>query len=436
MRTIQLLIIAAGVACAQSSAPSLTVLHSFTGQNGDGEYPYTVVIGPHGALYGTTASGGISVGILTGGTVFELNPPSPAGGQWTETIIHSFKGGSDGLEPNAGLVMGPNGSLYGTTYGGGGGTSSGCQIYTGCGTVFELTPPSAPGRAWTESVIHSFQGGADGGGPGAPVMFGPNGIIYGTTSGGLGPCTSSGGIPGCGTVFSLQPPAQAGGAWTETPLYHFTGRNGDGMWPFAGVVLGKNGALFGVTSEGGTAGTGTAFELKPPAAPGGSWTETILYTFTDQNGDGGFPNQLLAGANGVFYGTTAWGGSTGAGMVFEIQPPASPGGIWKEINIHNFDNATDGFLPQAAILTKNQTLIGGTDGGGPNGSGGVLYALHPPSVFGGSWTETVLYAFTGQVGSAYAPTAALTLSSSGVLYGPAGGGTSNFGTIFALTPPQ
>jgi hypothetical protein len=89
MRTFQLLIIAVGVACAQTGAPTLTVLHSFTGQNGDGEYPYaSLVIGPRGALYGTTANGGVSVGILTGGTVFELIPPSVAGGQWSETIIH------------------------------------------------------------------------------------------------------------------------------------------------------------------------------------------------------------------------------------------------------------------------------------------------------------------------------------------------------------
>jgi len=142
--------------------------------------------------------------------------------------------------------MGPNGSFYGTTYGGGGGTGSGCQIYTGCGTVFELTPPSAPGGAWTESAIYSFQGGASGGGPAAPVIFGPDGVMYGTTSGGMGPCTSPGGIPGCGTVFALRSPAQAGEAWTEIPLYHFTGRNGDGMWPFAGLILGRNGALYTV----------------------------------------------------------------------------------------------------------------------------------------------------------------------------------------------
>jgi hypothetical protein len=119
-------------------------------------------------------------------------------------------------------------------------------------------------------------------------------------------------------------------------LYSFTGQNGDGAYPFGPVVLGKNGVLYGTTEFGGSfgcysfygvSGCGTVFQLTPPATPGGAWTETVLHQFTGQNGDGALPEAPLAlGSNGQLYGTTLYGGAggngglTGNGAVFVVKP--------------------------------------------------------------------------------------------------------------------
>jgi len=183
-----------------------------------------------------------------------------------------------------------SGSLYGTDYFYG---DEPCGV-EGCGAVYELTPPAAPGDAWTITSIYDFAGPPDDGGfSWAPLTLGTGGVLYGTTLiGGPGTvCTFEPYlISGCGTVFELTPPAAPDGTWTESVLYSFTGVNGDGAYPFAPVVLGKDGALYGTTQYGGiTAGSpckyvgagatgcGTVFELTPPAEPGGAWIETILY---------------------------------------------------------------------------------------------------------------------------------------------------------------
>ncbi|MGO4880163.1 MAG: choice-of-anchor tandem repeat GloVer-containing protein [Bryobacteraceae bacterium] len=153
---------------AQNATPKFAALHSFSGENGDGAYPRgALLIGANGALYGTTARGGIESGISGAGMVFELTPPSSPGGAWTETAIHTFASGSDGVQPNCGFVAGPDGSYYSTTYGGGGG--AGCLGYGGCGTVYELTPPAAAGGACTETILCRFDGYTYGAGPTAPV---------------------------------------------------------------------------------------------------------------------------------------------------------------------------------------------------------------------------------------------------------------------------
>jgi uncharacterized repeat protein (TIGR03803 family) len=138
---------------------------------------------------------------------------------------------------------------------------------------------------------------------------GKSGALYGTTFGG--------GAWGYGTVFELIPPPTAGGVWKEKALYSFTGQNGDGIGPYSGVIIGTDGALYGATSGGGTANYGTVFELRPNG--GGAWTETILHSFTGQNGDGAYPEAgLIFGASGVLYGTTYGGGTAGDGTVFRL----------------------------------------------------------------------------------------------------------------------
>jgi hypothetical protein len=117
-----------------------------------------------------------------------------------------------------------------------------------------------------------------------------------------------------------------------------------------GVVAGPNGALYGVT-PGPLGGYGSVYELQPPpesAAPTEKWTETVLYSFTGQNGDGADPNSLVLGANGIVYGTTTVGGTYGYGTVFELQPPAS-GGTWTETVLYSFT----GFYGYSNVIAGN-----------------------------------------------------------------------------------
>ena len=278
----------------------------------NGGYPEAGLISDsQGNLYGTTNRGGAS----NAGTVFELTPPAIAGGAWTETVLHAFTGGSDGGNPEAGLIADSQGNLYGTTYQGGA---------SGYGTVFELTPPAIAGGAWTETVLHAFAAGSDGAFPAAGLIADSKGNLYGTTIGG------GGSNAGAGTVFELMPPAIAGGAWTETVRHAFTA-GGDGGYPAAGLIADSKGNLYGTTTGGGGSGygPGTVFELTPPANNFEVWREAVLYAFTGGS-DGGNPaGALIVDSNGNLYGTTYIGGASGHGTVFELTgtgslPPLPP----------------------------------------------------------------------------------------------------------------
>ncbi len=214
-------------------------LYAFQGGS-DGVGPLGGVIkDKSGNLYGTTDSGGTDCdgqGIGCG-TVFKI----ASGG--TETLLHTFQGGSDGRAPYAGLILDGAGNLFGTTGGGGG---SGCGGL-GCGTVFKI---AADG---TERVLYSFQGGTDGYAPEAGLVIDKSGNLYGTTffGGGTG-CKQTGHV-GCGTVFKLAPDG------TETVLYAF--KHLHGAYPAAALLL-QNGILYGTASEGGTNNDGVVFSLK------------------------------------------------------------------------------------------------------------------------------------------------------------------------------
>jgi len=232
-------------------------------KNPVGTYPLGGVVSAGGPLYGTAYYSGGLYGQACG-SVYEVSPPDPPGGDWSGTAILTFSGApNDGCGSQAALTVGPGGVLYGTTtYGGSGACSSDGGYFMGCGVVFELTPPSASGGAWTETVIYSFTGvNGDGAYPAASVLLDKSGILYGTTTSGgqvTPACTS-----GCGTVFQLTPPTIPGGIWTETVLHGFTGQNGDGSIPMAGLTETSSGVLYGTASAGGTAGKGTVFSVTP-----------------------------------------------------------------------------------------------------------------------------------------------------------------------------
>jgi uncharacterized repeat protein (TIGR03803 family) len=145
-------------------------------------------------------------------------------------------------------VAGANGVFFGTTLYGE--ATVGCDGR--CGAVFELSPPSAPGGAWTEAVLYNFTGETNGDGNNPVGLLYLDGVLYGTTA--------FGGAEDFGTVFELTPPSESGGAWSEAVLYSFTGLS-DGASPSGGLISGANGALYGVNSKLGS--SGTAYGIVP-----------------------------------------------------------------------------------------------------------------------------------------------------------------------------
>jgi uncharacterized repeat protein (TIGR03803 family) len=275
-------------------------------------------------------------------------------------VIYQFTN-ADVSSPSSAVVFGSGGSLYGTA-----GTKSGFG-----GAVYSLTPPSEAGGAWTETTLYGFPSGSDGSDPLGPLGDRSDGTLFGVTTYGGGkesPCNNK----GCGTVFSLTPPAVSGELWTEHLLYEFDPQIGDGYNPGAGVVL-ATGVLYGTTASGG-GGMGAVFSLTPTAGIGAPMTETILQVFNGY--DGTTPNsRLVLGPNGVLYGTTVYGGASDRGTVFELAPPASPGGTWTETILHSFDGA-DGYNPMGIALGPDGTLYGTTLSGGTLNQG-TVFALTP-----------------------------------------------------------
>jgi uncharacterized repeat protein (TIGR03803 family) len=296
------------------------VLYSFNASGKDGFYPNgSLTIDTAGNLYGAAGGGAYGFGV-----VFELSPKT--GGGWTEKVLYSFDLGTGAYYPVGGLILDKAGNLYGTAQGGTYGASGNLYGTTfmggayGLGTVFKLAPTK--GGEWTESVLHSFdRNGSDGFYPYSSLIFDKAGDLFGTTNEG------GAGTQGAGTVFELMH-----GTWKERVLHTFV-ENKDGTGPYAGVVLDASGNLYGTTSTGGNSGCydnsgcGTVFELTPKS--GGSWTEKLVHVFTNNGKDGADPYAgVIVGATGDLYGTTVYGGTgackapgfTGCGTVFEIIP--------------------------------------------------------------------------------------------------------------------
>ncbi|MGA2593271.1 MAG: hypothetical protein ABSH32_25425 [Bryobacteraceae bacterium] len=381
---------------------------------------YTFTSGPplglshaSGAFY--LAIGG--VGNITCGAISELLPPASKGGTWTENTVHTFAtAGGDACGPTGAPVPGPSRALYGVSYGGG-------AYFSGGGTAYELQPPTSSGGAWTESVIYSFtalgQPGGDGGTP-YGLIASPSGSLYTPTS--------DGGIYENGSAFELTPPAAPGQAWTGAVLYSFPGGGPMGAITDS-LAFGPGGVLYGANQLGAAQDSGTIFELFPPTTPGGAWTETTLYTFQGF-ADGAVPNDVILGPGGVLYGTTMGTTSVsnnGAGTVFQLTPPTTPGAPWTKTILksfgHNFNCG-----PDSPLVLRN----GGIYGAACLSAGGVVFKLDPPSSSGGAWTYTALHTFTdGQV-----PAGGIVVTKDGRIYGttinPAN--MQPGGTVYEIVP--
>jgi uncharacterized repeat protein (TIGR03803 family) len=268
---------------------------------------------------------------------------------------------------------------------------------------------AGPARGQTETVLYSFTGGSDGGGPLASLTSDSAGNLYGTTYGG--------GLWGYGTVFELSP--NGSGGWNETVLYSFTGGADGGNPNDANVMFDSVGNLYGTAFNGGENGYGVVFELSPVG--GGSWTETVLYSFCSQVGcvDGANPhNGLIMDSAGNLYGTLWDTLPFDELIVFELSP--SPGG-WTE---------------QVIFSLKGDAALGGLmmDGAGNiyGASGLRIYKLIPNGQ--GGWSVNVLHLFTNSKKDGMeASPGAIVLGPGGNLYGTtAAGGGRGTGTVYML----
>lgn len=400
---------------------AITTLVNFTGISGTakGSEPEGVLLqAGDGNFYGTTRTGGA----LNFGTVFKLTP----GGEFTTLVEFTNNGATNkGLGPVAGLTLGNDGQLYGTT--GGGGANN-------LGTVFRISP----GGVLTTLVQFAGATNPMGQSPSGELILAGDGNFYGTTGGTVFRMTTAGALTtlssiGSRAALALGPDGNlygtseiAGGNGTVfritispsvvlTELARFTGTNG--RYPTGRLVFGSNGDLFGTTSFGGADDSGTIFKL----TPGGTLTKLVDFTDADvtQHGRVLYAG-LTAGIDGFLYGTASDAGPKGGGTAFRV--------------------AQDGtFTTFAAfgLLDDNQSLGAITLGGdgnfyGTTFRGGIGFG----SVFRASTDGafSTLVEFTNITGNE--PGAPLTYDSTGdVFYGSTTtGGLNDRGTIFRMTP--
>ena len=370
-----------------------SVLYSF-GSGTDGQYPGAGLIDVKGTLYGTTERGGTS----GNGAVFAVNQKTGK-----ESVLYSFCSQANCADGQyaGGSLLDVNGTLYGMTEAGGA---------SGYGTVFSLNPGTG-----AETVIYSFTGGdtGDGAYP-AGNLIDVNGTLYGTTPNGG---THVKDATGYGIVFAIDSTTGK-----ETILHSFCSNQncGDGGTPAAGLID-VNGKLYGTTSNGGVnpyAGTVFAYDLKLKSY-------SVVYSFCSQSNctDGDESNAGLIDVNGVLYGTTSMGGTNNMGTVFSVDAKAGT-----EKVLYSFcsrSNCADGANPYASLIDVKGTLYGTTFT-----SGGVF------AVNATTGKEKVVYTFCSQQGCTDGedPYGNL-IDAKGSLYSTTQkGGSSGFGTVFALKP--
>ena len=429
-RNIIPLALLALVFVALCPAATRQTLHAFAGAPDGASPESSLIMDAGGNLYGTTYIGGTGPCEFGCGTVFELSPNSSGG--YTEHVIHSFQGPLiDGQQPQSPLIFDSLGNLYGTTLAGG------QSLRASSGTVFKLAPNSD--GTWTETVLHSFNGaldgGTDGGGPLAGLIFDSAGNLYGTTSGGgTGTGCGAGIVPGCGIIFKLTPTAS--GAWEETILHDFTNNHTDGWSPQSNLIADASGNLYGTTYYGGSApnGGGTVFRLTHTA---NGWQETVLYSFKCA-ADGCSPYSGLAlDAAGNLYGTTVGGGdSTGQGVVYKLSHNADGG--WTEHVLYTFTGNDDGRYPYGSpVLDASGNVYGTTlDGGGGTTNScaegcGTVFELVAET--GGTYRESILSRFENGANGG-GPLGGLLMDAGGNLYGTASFLTPDgHGAVFEIT---
>ena len=398
------------------------VIHNFTYGSG-GDWPWSeLTIGPGGHMYGTTLFGGDNHSFYCSdgcGIVYDIYRKNSS---WIFTPLHEFLI-QEGSNPHSGVIIGPDGALYGTTLMGGM-QGSDCDV-GGCGTVYKLQPSATasptPFLSWRLSVVYYFTGGDnDGGDPSSGLVLDQAGNMYGA---------NGGGPDNCGLVFQL---SRNGGYWTFNEIYNgFYCPDGNvGIAP-GGMLVDSQGNLYGVTGNGGHVscpyskdGCGTVFKL---THTNGYWVESTLYEFNGPT-DGAYPGGLVMDRAGNLYAGTEMGGPYGGGTVWELSPS---GGGWSFQVLHNFTSSENiaGVVGRLAMDSAGG-LYGVTMSEGLYGYGNV-FKLTPSN---GDWSYTSLHDFAGGDDGAF-PLRGPTLDGSNNLFGTAYyGGTIGAGVIWEITP--
>ncbi len=315
-----------------------STMHAFTGGNQDGGAPYSyggLAVGPDGGYYGTTSLGGVA----NAGVVFRLHPRAQgvcrtvACPRWAEDIVHQFAGSPDGEEPLGSVAFDAAGNIYGTTVHGG----------PVLGAAYMISPV---GNGWTENVLTGVEGD-----PLGSLVMDHSGNLYGITF--------SGGSIGRGTVFELMP-TQAG--WMMNVLHTFLGGD-DGQNPFGGLVFDAQGNIFGSTTQGGSGRGGTIFELSPGD---NGWTFNTIYSLAGTDGP---TSALTRDAAGNLYGTTTGDGIFEQGSVFKLSH--SDNG-WSLTDLYDFSGGSDGRGALGGVtMDANGNLYGTTAFGGTSDVGVV-----------------------------------------------------------------
>jgi len=441
---VAVLAIALGLS-SHSRAQTENFPYIFTG-NADGADPSSNLIADSaGNLYGTTYNGGMFGGKYCYsqgcGVVFELSPTS--GGGWTESVLYTFTGGSDGGYPLGGVVFDASGNLYGTAYYGGANTSFDCQDgQGGCGVAFKLSPGS--GGVWSETVLYTFPGSVAGANPRSNLAIDAAGNVYGATQ--------LGGHGNFGTIYELSP--DGSGGWTHQILHNFSGGT-DGFFPFGGVTLDTAGNLYATATQGGdktncklTSGCGTVIKLLPNGK--GGFNSHVAYSFTG-GGDGGVPmGGVLVDGAGNLYGATLFGGTkagacnqqfvAGCGVVYELLPKVL--GNYRLKVLYQFQAVNSAAAPASTLTFDSQGNLYGTGQGTETSCCGFVFELSPSS--SGSWTENTLHIFAGGTDGWEPGSNGVYVDASGNVYGSATGGgmaggcptegETGCGVIYEFTP--
>jgi len=371
-----------------------TTIHSFGSITNDGTQSLSsLTLGSDGNFYGTTQAGGAS----DLGAIFKMTP----GG--IVTILHSFNDGTvanDGKQPYGGIIQGPDGALYGTTYVGGSANQ---------GTIFSISPDGS-----NYSILHQFGSVAnDGVSPYfGHLTFGLDGNLYGTTQ--------LGGTVNAGIAFKIAPDGSA-----YTILHNFFATAHDASSSSGALIRDAGGNFYGVSLFGGSNNSGSVYKM----TPGG--IVTILHSFGDATvtNDGKTPfGSLAQGLDGNFYGTTSAGGSASKGTVFEITPAGTV------TILHSFEDGggtSEGAVPRAGLtLGSDGNFYGATFNEG-SANKGTLYRITPAGAF------KILHTF----GDGSTPNDGGTVlgapipGTDGAFYGTTiSGGANSIGTIYRFLP--